>query len=517
MGIASRILNPIARRLGYAPAKPVRRSRVNSRSAWGGMAAGQITDLLADLVSMARSVDSDLSTLKRVQARSREICLNNSYGRQYLRLVRNNVIGPNGIRLQLKIKNQDGTLDTFANNVIETAWKKWGERGTATMDGRQSFIGIQRLAIESWARDGEVLIRKVRTRNNPFQFALQVFEADFLDFDLNKELPDGRICMGVEMDNWSRPRAYWMFETNPGDPHPRGGGSRTRRIPASEIIHLFISERPGQTRGIPPMVAAIKNLNMLGKYEESEAIAARIAAAKMGFFTSEEGESGFTGDDRDELGNIIDEIEPGTFHRLPAGDDIKMFDPQHPNSNFAGFVKALLRGLASGLGVSYNALASDLEGVNYSSLRAGDLKERDAWRDLQNWFIEDFCREVFSRGEVNWLRQSLDFGALTPLDEAREDKYNASTWHPRGWQWVDPAKEVKANTDAIAAKLKTYTSCLAEQGIDLEEHLRAIKAEQDLANELGVKLEIPGTQALPPADAGDGATEQDPTQGQGDE
>ena len=46
--------------------------------------------------------------------------------------------------------------------------------------------------------------------------------------------------------------------------------------------------------------------------------------------------------------------------------DMKMFDPDHPNTGFAEFESAMLRGVASGLNVSYAALSSDLSSVNYS-------------------------------------------------------------------------------------------------------------------------------------------------------
>ncbi|MBT7026249.1 MAG: phage portal protein [Verrucomicrobia bacterium] len=42
------------------------------------------------------------------------------------------------------------------------------------------------------------------------------------------------------------------------------------RIPASEIIHPFITDRIAQTRGTPWMVSAMTRLQMLGAYEEAE-------------------------------------------------------------------------------------------------------------------------------------------------------------------------------------------------------------------------------------------------------
>ena len=43
--------------------------------------------------------------------------------------------------------------------------------------------------------------------------------------------------------------------------------------------------------------------------------------------------------------------EPGSFEQLPQGMDIKLSDPTHPTSAFSDFHKAVLRGIASGLGL----------------------------------------------------------------------------------------------------------------------------------------------------------------------
>ena len=75
--------------------------------------------------------------------------------------------------------------------------------------------------------------------------------------------------------------------------------------------------------------------------------------------------------------------EPGSFEQLPQGIDIKLFDPTLPTTTFSEFHKAVLRGIASSLVVSYAPLASDLENVNYSIIRKDKIEERDFYRILQ--------------------------------------------------------------------------------------------------------------------------------------
>jgi lambda family phage portal protein len=159
-------------------------------------------------------------------------------------------------------------------------------------------------------------------------------------------------------------------------------------------------------------------------------------------------------------------------------------------------VKGVLKGIASGLNVSYVSLASDLEGVTYSSIRQGSLDERDHWRVLQGWLIEHFHLPVFE----SWLLSALsapaaDSGINLPVDKF--DKFNQPLFIPRGWQWVDPQKETDATLTAIDGGLTTLTKALAEKGDDLEEVLRERQAEQELAASLGVELGKPKPKAPP--------------------
>jgi lambda family phage portal protein len=248
------------------------------------------------------------------------------------------------------------------------------------------------------------------------------------------------------------------------------------------MIHAFRQDRIGQTRGTPWTTTAMTRLKMLGGYEESELVAARISASKMGFFTSEAGDD-YQGNGEDGDGTIRMELQPGTFEQLPAGVEFKPFDPQHPSTAFRDFEKAMLRGIASGLGVSYTSLANDLEAVSYSSIRQGLLEERDFWRTVQFWMIEHFCQPVYER----WLRQALDAGALN-LPAAKYFKFRSTQWVPRGWQWVDPRNEAEAQITAINAGLMTRTQALAERGLDIEDVLRERQAEDEMIAEFDINL-----------------------------
>ena len=295
--------------------------------------------------------------------------------------------------------------------------------------------------------------------------------------------------MGVEKNQYGKPLAYYIRVNHPGDlPYYTERGGTWERVPAEEIYHHFIADRPEQTRGVPWMHAAILQLRNLGGFEEAAIVAARVGAAKMGFFTTPDGDTAPLADETAEDGSFITEAESGVFGVLPQGYDFKSFNPDYPNALFADFVKTTLRSVASGMGVSYNTLSNDLEGVNFSSIRTGVLEERDNWMVLQNWMIESFLDDVFSM----WLRFALlnkkiilPNGSALPVQKF--DKFNAATWQGRRWQWVDPRADVEANVTAINNNLKSRADVIAEQGRDAEDVFAMLAQEKTTLEAAGLE------------------------------
>jgi lambda family phage portal protein len=269
-------------------------------------------------------------------------------------------------------------------------------------------------------------------------------------------------------------------------------------VPASEIIHLFVPMRAHQTRGVPWMHAAMLSLNDLGGYREAAIVAARVGAAKMGIIVSPTGEE-YAGDDKDNEGNIITEAEPGTFEQVAEGTTLESWDPTYPHDQFESFNKAMLRGMAGGLGVAYHTFASDLEGVNFSSARAGVLEERDMWMVLQQWLVEGFNAQVFPEWLMHqMLSKKITLPSGIPLPFSKFAKFNAATWQPRRWSWVDPLKDIKANREAIDARVRSISSVIRETGADPDDVFLEIQTEREKLDEMGIPPEsIMGIQEQP--------------------
>ena len=451
--------------------------------------------LFSDFTASSTSADAEIKDQLRIlRDRSRDLARNDSYVQRYLNLMVSNIVGSKGIRLSMKARNDDGNLDILANRTIEQLWKKWGMLGTCTVNGRLSFLDCQKLFIESLARDGEVLIRHVNTRDSEFGYKIQFLEADHLDETKNEKNPKtgNKIKMGVEVDKNDKPIAYHLFKNHPHD-NTYMSPREHIVIPADQIIHAYIPSRSQQNRGVPFTAPAMPNIKMLNGYLEAEITAARVSASKMGFYTTPDGE--YTGDSFEDDFAPLMEASAGSFEVLGAGMDFKAFDPQHPSTAFQPFITQVLRGIASGLNISYHALTNDLSSVNYSSLRAGALEDREMYRLYQAFTIDHFIRPIFNK----WLEMSISSGAIQiptagtpqtflPLPMARYDKFATSAnFIPRSFSWVDPQKEMMASIQGMQAGLVSYQDVQSNYGRDVEELFEQHEREQSLAEQYGIK------------------------------
>lgn len=473
------------------------------RSAWK---AAEVTRLTLDWRAGLSSPDDEIAAAIRVlRARARELERNNAYAGRYLELLIANVLGPQGMKLQAQVRLPNGELDQRVNEAIESAWATWIEEEPATLDETMSFQQFEELQISTFARDGEALTRLHTRPEFAFGLALQGVDADLLDDSYTTRPADPiepEIRMGVEMAPTGRRLGYWVLD----EPYAPGARHRGRyRLPAAEVLHHHRPRRASASRGVTLLARAMYPLMQLGGYTEAELVAARGAAAKMGFLTRKDEDLAVDVGADEQAGTetaqaVPMEASPGSIEELPAGMEFQAWDPTHPTTAYADFVRAILREVAVALGVSYEALTTDLENVNYSSIRSGTLVEREMWRILQRWWAWSYRRPVYRA----WLRSSLLSGALE-LPEQDWRLYTAVRWVPRGWAWVDPESDANAAEKALRLRLTSRRRLLAEQGVDFAELLEEIRDDEALAEREDVELDVPapgaaaagGGEALP--------------------
>lgn len=465
-------------RIGAAIGRVFRAPVQKARSVFKG---AEISRLQSDWIASPISADQEIyNDFLRLRSRARELARNSPLVNQYLGLLAANVIGPDGFKFQARARNRDGTLAAQFNPKIDDAFEDWGQ--SVTVDGQMSLIDFERLLIANLATDGEILVRKIRGyRPNKYRFALQQIDPDLLDHQFFRSPGRGEneVRLGVEVNEWGVPVAYWIWDRHPTDLFNISARKRLR-IPADELVHIYDPKRANQTRGTTWLNPVMIHMKMLDGYVEAELVAARVGAAKMGFFQWKDS-ADFEPPQADETLTI--HAEAGKAEMLPPGLEFKDWSPAHPSIAFPNFLKAALRFIASGLRTSYNALANDLEGVNYSSMRAGVLVERDQWRSLQRMWVRKFLRPIYAE----WIGFAQLSGELV-LDTRDPAAWLEARFLPRGWQWVDPLKDINASIAEIDNGLTSRTRVIAETGGDFEEIAEELAEEQAIIKELGLTL-----------------------------
>lgn len=391
-----------------------------------------------------------------VTLRARDLAINNEFVVGFLENAERNIIGAEGFSLQSKSRQNGRT--------VETLWKDYVSRQTAavTMDESQSGQDFDCLVLRTLLIDGEVFIHRIWDPASKYGWRYEVI--DSLEVDPTYNVEDAgngdRIVMGIRFDERGREKAFYIRHSEQ-DYYMSG---ERLEVPASEIIHIYRRQFPGQSRGISAFAGVVINLGHLDGYKEAELVHARIQACTMGVWEHNGQDSGDLMDEVDDKGEFIQEIKPGIFPVAPRGYTAKFLQNTSPNSQFASFWKNLLRSISNALGISYNKASGDYESVNYSSLREATLEDRASFQKMQRFFIENWKDFQFG----NFISACAVTGLLPLRDisDCLEHRFFG-----RRFPWVDPQKEISAKEKEYDLLLTDPISELESRGIDPDEML----------------------------------------------
>jgi lambda family phage portal protein len=451
---------------------------------------------LSGLTSTNSSADQEsVTSLRNLRSYSRQLTRDASFAKRAKVVVVNNVIG-SGIGLQSQVKTTRGDAHATVNKAIEEAFEEWCRADSCHTGGGLHFHDFERALMSEVFEAGEVFVRLHYQKFGESQvpLALELVEAERLADDVvpgNVATPGNMIRMGVEVDKFYRPVAYWIRERHVGE--FRFGADETNRyerVAASEIIHLRVAERWPQTRGTPWLHSVIRKLQDIDGYSEAEIVAARAAASYVWWIKSADDPHSPLAEEKSD-GTQEMAVEPGMAKRLAPGEDIIANTPNRPNSAMDPFMRMMLREVAAGCGPSYESLSRDYSQSNYSSSRLALLDDRDLWRVVQKWFIRSF-REPVHRV---WLQQAVLARAIASLDigayASDTSRYCLARFKPRGWTWIDPSSDLDAYEKAVRCGFTTVSQVVQQtaEGMDLEDVLEQRRLELDQMAELGLEFD----------------------------
>ncbi len=417
--------------------------------------------------------------------RARDMRRNNPYAERAVTGIADNVVGA-GIVPRPMGKDRD-------NKRLVGLWKDWAESTLCDADGLENFYGMQHKIIESVVESGECLLRRRRRFSSdglPVPLQLQMLEPDFLDESKAELVGNNRIIQGIEFDALGRRVAYWLFDEHPGS-NRAFGTMLSRRVPAEDVIHIFLPKRPGQARGYTWFAPVMQRMRSFDEMEDAVMEQAKVASCFAAFITKDDNSNPAA--KRPEL---LDRVEPGIIQELGFGESVSFGTPPTFNG-YTTYSWQALHAMAVGLGIPYELLTGDLKGVNFSSGRLGWLhfaRRVDVWQ--WRMLIPQLCDQVW-----RWFMEAQ---VLLPAGVQTDVK---ALWVPPRRDMVDPKTETDNVKDRVRNGLTTWPDALRELGVtDPKQHAQDIADSNALIDSMGLVLDCD-----PRMVAAAGAASQPPT------
>lgn len=380
------------------------------------------------------AVQMSLSTLR---ANARHLERNHDLVRGALNALVQNTIGAAGITVEPQPRTVTGEIDESLATQLERLWRDWCKRPEVTWT--HDWASAQRILARSWYRDGEALVQELPgavaylDHGTMVPYSLELIESDLLPVDFDDAARN--ILQGVECNAWGRPIGYHLYKQHPGDPHVYV--DVTKRVSAERIRHLKLIDRIGQRRGVSMLASVLTRLDDLKDYEESERIAAKIAASMAAVIIKGDPQSYDSGVSTSPRRMSF---QPGmVFDDLRPGESVETIDTKRPNPNLEPYRNGQLRATAAGMSLSFSTIAKNYNGT-YSAQRQELVEQYGAYGVLASEFIcqikrpvyERFCAAALASGELVLPRGGVAEGLTDAL-------YLAPTM-----PWIDPQREATA-------------------------------------------------------------------------
>lgn len=499
--------------LGIKPGIPVSGDSATVGGAYDG--AARFGRELASWAPALRSADRDILPEKPlIDARTQDTLRNDAYVAGGGELHRDNIVG--GMFLlnskpEHKILGMDETWGEEFQEEIEAKFTLAMESTNNWIDAARvlNFTGMVRMAVLESLK-GEVLssVEWLRDYDRPFNTAIQMLDTSRLcNPYFGMDTP--RLRGGIERNQFGAPMGYHILQAHPTD-WDNAGAYTWKYVPARkpwgrpQIIHIYDQLRPDQTRGIPAMVSALKEMKMTKRFKDivlqNAVVNATYAASIESDMPPEAVFAALGGGAapkavREYAGawlGAIAEYTQGANHlsidgvKIPhlfPGTKLQLRPAGQGGPLGTEFEQSLLRYIAANLGVSYEQLSRDYSRTNYSSIRAAMT---ETWKYMQarkkmcaDRFASIIYRlwfeEMFNKGEFECLKTRR---APSIYEGLNMEAYTACEWIGASRGQIDELKETQAAVLRLKYNLSTREDEMARLGKDWRKVLIQLEREK---------------------------------------
>jgi len=408
---------------------------------------------------------------------ARNLEQNHDIARGALRTLVNNVVGPSGIGIEPQPRRKDGSIHNEYAAALRTAYRDWQQNPEVTQ--RHHWSKVQRLVAKTWLRDGECFAQRLMgavpllDHATKVPYSLELIEPDLIPLD-HHDLAKG-IQQGIERNTWGKPTGYWAYKEFPGGETWTKRSYELKRIDAGRIHHIATVDRIGQMRGVSEFASVITRLEDIKDYEESERIAAKVAASLTAYVKKGSPDDYARGPDDTGTAPRELRLSPGMIiDNLGIGEEIGMIDSNRPNPNLVTFRQGQLRAVAAGLGGSYSSISRDYSGT-YSSQRQELVEQWIHYAVLCDEFVGQFVQPVW-----NDFVLAASLSGVVPMPrDVDPDSANDALFVGQSMPWIDPLKEALAWHSLVEDGFASEVEVMRKRGVNPRDVLEQVKAHRD--------------------------------------
>jgi lambda family phage portal protein len=422
-----------------------------------------------------------------LRALARNLEQNHDIARGALRTLVNNVIGPNGIGVEPQPRRRDGAIHEEYARQLREAHRDWCLNPEVTH--RHHWAKAQRLVGKTWLRDGECFAQRIigpvatLDHGSRVPYSLELMEPDLIPMDYNDEAKG--IRQGIERNAWGQPTGYIAYKDFPGGDAWSKRSFDMKRVEAARMHHIASIDRIGQMRGVSEFASVITRLEDIKDYEESERIAAKVAASLTAYVKKGSpenyGDPG-TGAASAPTGPREISFAPGmVIDTLALGEEIGLIDSNRPNPNLITFRGGQLRAVAAGIGASYSSLARDYSGT-YSAQRQELVEQWINYAVLTDEFVGQFVQPVWQ----DFVMAAHLSGVVPMPKDVDPTTMNDALFIGQSMPWIDPLKEALAWLELTQAGFASEVEVMRKRGTNPRDVLEQIRAYREQCKEQGL-------------------------------
>lgn len=396
-----------------------------------------------------------------------------------------NIVGPTGINIVPTPRDADGNVDETVVDQIMPLLQAWAKRPEVSW--MHDWPSTQRLLARTWLRDGEAFAQELRgfvpflEHGSAVPFSLELLEPDLIPLDFD-DLSRG-IQQGVERNAWGRAVAFHVYKGHPGD--AMVAIPDVKRVSADLIRHVRTIDRIGQVRGVSILASTFTRLEDLKDYEESERIAAKIAASMAAVIIKGDSQM-FDASAETITGARRMRFQPGMiFDDLRPGESVQAIDSKRPNANLEPYRNAQLRAVAAPMRISFSSLAKNYNGT-YSAQRQELVEQYGAYGVLAYEFVSQLVRPIYER----FVAMAVISGELMLPRGMTLASALGADYLPPAMPWIDPLKEINAITAQVQAGVRSLSSVIAERGGRMYDTLEQLALDKQWAQDRGLNLSV---------------------------